>query len=280
LRGVALSALLAALKITGGILGNAYALVADGIESLLDIVTSALVWTGLQVASRPPDTNHPYGHGKAEPLAGIVVALITLVAAVWIAWRSASQILAPNHHPHWGTLPLLAGVVGVKLLYCRRLQAAEGLTGSTALKIEAWHHLADALTSGAAFLGIGIAVIGGPAYASADGWAALVACAIIAWNGLSLLRKALDDVMDMAVPFAFESQVRTTAAKVHAVKGIDKCRVRKSGLSYLVDIHVEVDPSLSVREGHDIAGAVKHALLRSPLRISDVVVHIEPASRL
>jgi cation diffusion facilitator family transporter len=278
-RGIVLNVLLAVLKITGGIWGNAYALVADGIESLLDIISSALVWTGLRVASRPPDTNHPYGHGKAEPLAGIIVALLTFAASGWIAWRSINQITAPSHSPHWGTLPLLACVVSLKLFYSRRLRAAEGTTGSTALGIEAWHHYADALTSAAAFVGISIAVIGGAGYESADGWAALAACLIITWNGVGLFRKALNDVMDMAVPGAFEGQVRATAAEVADVRGIDKCRIRKSGLSYLVDIHVEVDPALSVRQGHDIAGAVKHALLRSPLRISDVLVHIEPAAR-
>ena len=277
-RGILLNALLAAAKIAGGIFGNTYALIADGVESLLDIFSSTLVWIGLRVAVRPPDDNHPYGHGKAEPLAGLVVALSVFLAAGWIGWHAVREIVTPHHGPHWGTLPLLAAIIAVKLVFSRRLVRAGRDAGSTSLSIEAWHHYADALTSGAAFMGITIAVAGGKGYESADDWAALAACVVIARNGVSLARRALDDVMDVAVPRAFENQIRDVAAAVAGVRGIDKCRVRKSGLSHLVDIHVEVDGCLSVREGHDIAGAVKHALLRSTHRVSDVLVHIEPAT--
>jgi cation diffusion facilitator family transporter len=277
-RGILLNALLATAKIAGGIFGNTYALIADGVESLLDIFSSTLVWIGLRVAVRPPDDNHPYGHGKAEPLAGLVVALSVFLAAGWIGWHAVREIVTPHHGPHWGTLPLLAAIIAVKLAFSRRLVRAGRDAGSTSLSIEAWHHYADALTSGAAFMGITIAVAGGKGYESADDWAALAACVVIAWNGVSLARRALDDVMDVAVPRAFENQIRDVAMAVHGVHGIDKCRVRKSGLSHLVDIHVEVDGGLSVRDGHDIAGAVKHALLRSPFGVSDVLVHIEPAA--
>lgn len=277
-RGIVLNALMAAVKIAGGVWGNTYALIADGVESLLDIFSSALVWAGLRVAARPPDDNHPYGHGKAEPLAGLAVASLVFLAAGWIGWHAVKEIITPHHGPHWGTLPLLAVIVAVKLAFSRKLVRAGREAGSTSLGIEAWHHYADALTSGAAFIGISIAVAGGKGYESADDWAALVACVVVAWNGVSLARRALDDVMDVAVPREFENQIRETATTVPGVRGIDKCRVRKSGLSYLVDIHVEVDGSLSVREGHDIAHAVKHTLLSSPHGVSDVLVHIEPAA--
>ncbi len=277
-RGILLNALLATAKIAGGIFGNTYALIADGVESLLDIFSSTLVWIGLRVAVRPPDDNHPYGHGKAEPLAGLVVALSVFLAAGWIGWHAVREIVTPHHGPHWGTLPLLAAIIAVKLVFSRRLVRAGRDAGSTSLSIEAWHHYADALTSGAAFMGIAIAVVGGKGYESADDWAALAACVVIAWNGVSLARRALDDVMDVAVPREFENQIRDVAVAVEGVRGIDKCRVRKNGLSHLVDIHVEVDGGLSVREGHAIAGAVKHALLRSAHRVSDVLVHIEPAT--
>jgi cation diffusion facilitator family transporter len=276
-RGIVLNAFMAAAKIAGGVLGNTYALIADGVESLLDIFSSALVYAGLRVAARPPDDNHPYGHGKAEPLAGLAVAAFVFFAAGWIGWHAMKEIITPHRGPHWGTLPLLAGIVAVKLAFSRKLVRAGREAGSTTLGIEAWHHYADALTSAAAFIGITIAVVGGEGYESADDWAALGACVVIAWNGVSLARRALDDVMDVAVPREFENQIREAAAAVPGVRGIDKCRIRKSGLSHLVDIHVEVNGSLSVREGHDIAGAVKHALLRSPHGVSDVLVHIEPA---
>ena len=277
-RGIALNALLAAVKIGGGVFGNTYALIADGVESLLDILSSGLVWAGLRVAARPPDANHPYGHGKAEPLAGLAVALIVFVAAGWIGWHAVLEIRTPHRTPHWGTLPLLAAVVGAKFVFSRRLVRAGREAGSTSLRIEAWHHYADALTSAAAFVGIAIAVAGGPGYESADDWAALAACAVVAFNGLSLARRALDDVMDVAVPHEFEIRIRAIAAAVSGVRGVEKCRIRKSGVEHFVDIHVEVDGRLSVHEGHEIARAVKRALLASPHRVGDVLVHIEPAA--
>jgi cation diffusion facilitator family transporter len=225
-RGITLNVVLATVKIAGGIFGNTYALIADGLESLLDIFSSALVWAGLRVAARPPDENHPYGHGKAEPLAGLAVAFIVFLAAGWIGWHAVHEIRTPHRGPHWGTLPLLAVIVAVKYGFSRKLLRVGQKAGSTSLGIEAWHHLADALTSAAAFAGIAIAVLGGEGYESADDWAALGACVVIAFNGVALARRALDDVMDVAVPRDFENLIRATAAAVPGVRGLEKCRVR------------------------------------------------------
>jgi cation diffusion facilitator family transporter len=277
LRGIVLNLVLAILKFSGGILGNTYALIADGMESLLDVFSSALVWAGFRVAARPPDDDHPYGHGKAEPLAAMAVGLVILAAAVWIAMHAVREITTPHHAPHWATLPLLAGIVAVKWWFSRRMAHAGETEGSTGLGAEAWHHYSDAVTSAAAFVGIAIAVTCGKGYETADDWAALIACGVIVFNGVTIFNRALADVMDTAVPLEFENEVRAVAKAVAGVCGIDKCRVRKSGLSHLVDIHVEVNPQLTVHEGHDIAHAVKDALIHAPLRISDVSVHIEPA---
>jgi len=276
-RGIALNVLLAVVKIVGGIWGNTYALIADGVESILDVFSSTLVWGALRMAARPPDAEHPYGHGKAEPIAGLLVSLGIFAAAAWIGQHALHEITHPHHGPHWGTLPLLAGVVTLKIIFSRRLSKVGKASSSNTVGIEAWHHYADALTSAAAFVGISVAVIGGKGYENADDWAALAACFVILWNGVGFFRTAVNDVMDRAAPIPVELEVRKAAASVPGVRGIDKCRVRKSGLSHLVDIHVEVDGNLSVREGHDIAGAVKHRLLESPLHITDVLVHIEPA---
>ncbi len=276
-RGIALNAVLAAAKFAGGIFGHTYVLIADGTESLVDILSSLIVWTGFRVASQPPDEDHPYGHGKAEPLAALAVVVFVFLAAGWISWHAVHEIITPHLGPHWLTLPLLVGVVATKLWFSRRLGTAGAAAGSTALSVEAWHHYSDAITSGAAFVGIAIAVIGGRGWESADDWAALFACAVIVFNGLNIFKKALGDVMDTAVPLAFENEVRAVALRVPGVAALDKCRVRKSGLSHLVDIQVRVDGNLSVRAGHDIAHAVKDALLGStPHAISDVTVHIEP----
>ena len=275
-RGMALNLLLAALKVAGGILGHTYALIADGAESLLDVFSSILVWAGFRVAARPPDANHPYGHGKAEPLAGLTVALIIFAMAGWVALHAVHEIVTPHQGPAWWTLVLLAGVIAAKLSFSRKMRVKGETEGSTGLSVEALHHWSDAMTSAAAFIGISISLLGGKGWETADDWAALFACVIILFNGVGMFEKALGDVMDTAVPKDFEDKVRALARAVDGVRSIDKCRVRKSGLSYLVDIHVEVDGELSVRKGHEIAHAVKDALLASELCVSDVTVHIEP----
>ncbi|HEY4988950.1 MAG TPA: cation diffusion facilitator family transporter [Opitutaceae bacterium] len=275
-RGMALNACLAVVKIAGGILGHAYALVADGAESMSDIAISILIWAGFQWAARPPDAEHPYGHGKAEAVSGLFTAVVVLAAGVGIGWHAVNEIRNPAQVPQWWTLVILAGVVATKVVFSRRLYAVGRDTESTALGAEAWHHLSDAMTSGAAFVGISIAVIGGPGYAAADGWAALAASVVIGYNGIKIFRKALNEVMDIAVPPKMENGVRELASLVPGVASLDKTRIRKSGLSYLVDIQIRVAGDLSVREGHDIAHAVKDKLLASGLRVSDVTVHVEP----
>jgi cation diffusion facilitator family transporter len=277
LRGVGLNMALAGAKFAGGVFGHTYALIADGAESSVDIFSSLLVWAGFRVAGRPPDANHPYGHGKAEPLAALGVAVAIFGMAGWVAWSAVHEILTPHEGPRWWTLPLLAFIVAIKLWFSRRVGAAGAEAGSTALGAEAMHHWSDAVTSAAAFIGIAIALLGGPGWHTADDWSALVACVVIAFNGAGIAGKALGDVMDTQVPQRFENEIRALALTVPGVGALDKVRVRKSGLSYLVDIQIRVDGDIPVRSGHVIAHAVKDALLASvPHRITDVTVHVEP----
>ncbi len=279
LRGIALNAVLAAAKFAGGIFGNTYALIADGAESTLDIFSSLLVWAGFRVAARPPDADHPYGHGKAEPLSALGVAVFIFLMAGWIGVEAVHEIITPHAGPAWWTLLVLAGVIVTKLWFSRRMGVAGEEAGSTALGVEALHHWSDAMTSAAAFVGICIALWGGKGWETADDWAALFACVIIAFNGVGMVGKALGDVMDTAVAARFENEVRALALAVPGVAALDKVRVRKSGLSYLVDIQVRVDGDLTVRAGHAIAHEVTDALTASvPHRISDVTVHVEPMS--
>jgi len=279
LRGIVLNAVLAVLKFAGGFFGHTYALVADGAESLLDVLSSTLVWAGFRVAARPPDADHPYGHGKAEPLAALAVSLFVFAMAAGVGVQAVHEIATPHQGPAWWTLVLLAGVIISKAWFSRRMGLASEEVGSTALGVEALHHWSDALTSAAAFVGISIAIWGGRGWETADDWAALFAAVIIAFNGVSMFTKALSDVMDTAAPPKFDQEIRAIALAVPGVRELDKSRVRKSGLSHLVDIQVRVDGNLSVREGHRIAHAVKDALLASaPHSISDVTVHIEPVA--
>jgi len=273
---VAINALLAIGKIVAGVLGNSYALVADGIESTSDIISSLIVWSGLRISMKPADANHPYGHGKAESVAAVIVSFMLLAAALLIAVQSVREILTPHHAPAWFTLVILVVVIAIKeALYRFAFQVGTSLE-SSALKGDAWHHRSDALTSVAAFIGISIALIGGPGFESADDWGALAACVVIAWNGVRMFRATLDEVMDASVSPEVIAYIKSIAAEVEGVAGIEKCRIRKSGLHLAMDIHVRVDGDLSVRRGHAIAHRVKDRLLGSQHRINDVSVHIEP----
>lgn len=275
--GIALNVALVAVKLAAGVMGNSYALIADGAESLLDIVASLVVWGGFRIAARPADSNHPFGHGKASALSGLFVGGVVLAVAAGIAFQSIRELRVPHPGPHWATLPVLAFVVLVKEWYARRMRRVGLAYDSTALNAEAWHHRSDALTSAAAFIGISVAVAGGDRFAAADEWAALAACLVIGANGVIILRGSLGEIMDTAVSVEVENRVRAVARGVGGVRGVEKCRVWRSGLSLLVDIHVQVDATISVREGHDIAHAVKDALAASDLAVGSVSVHIEPA---
>ena len=275
--GMGANVVLATVKILAGALGHSYVLIADGIESALDIAGSAIIWGGLKFAARPADETHPYGHGKAEPVAAIIVSLGVLAAAIVIAARSLYEIFQPHHAPAPFTLVVLVAVVVVKELLFRTVDRLGRNAESTAIQTDAWHHRTDALTSIAAFIGISIALIGGPRWQSADAWAALFACVLIAANGWRLFYPALHEVLDTAPRGEIVKMVREAAASVPGVIEIDKCFVRKMGLEFYVDLHVGVDAGISVRAGHDLAHDVKKAIKQTNPRIADVLVHIEPA---
>ena len=267
----------AAAKILGGLIGNAYVLIADGIESALDVAGSLIIWGGLKLAARPPDETHPYGHGKAEPIAAVVVAFGVLAAALGLAIESIREIRTPHHGPAPFTLGILIVVIVVKEILFRYVNRVGRNVESTAVQTDAWHHRSDALTSAAAFIGITAALVGGRGWESADDWAALFACCVIAANGVRLLRPALYEIMDTAPRGEIVARVRDAAAAVPGVIEVEKSFVRKMGLSFYVDLHVRVDARITVREGHDIAHRVKRAIQETDGRIADVLVHIEPA---
>ena len=278
LTGMIVNVALAAAKISAGLFGNSYVLIADGIESSLDIAGSAVIWGGLKFAARPPDETHPYGHGKAEPLAAAVVALGVLLASIGLAVQSVREIFVPHHGPAPFTLIVLIVVVVVKESLYRVVIRLGKNVESTAVQTDAWHHRADALTSIAAFVGISIALVGGEKWYSADDWAALFACAVIAINGWRLLFPALHEMLDTAPRGEIVARIQEAAASVAGVINVEKCLVRKMGISFYVDLHVGVDGSISVREGHDIAHGVKDAIKQTDARIADVLVHMEPAA--
>lgn len=275
--GMIVNFIFAAAKIIGGIVGNAYVLIADGIESALDIAGSLAIWGGLKFAARPPDATHPYGHGKAEPIAAVIVAFGVLAAALGLAIESIREIRTPHHGPAFFTLGILVVVIVVKETLFRYVNRIGRNVDSTAVQTDAWHHRSDALTSAAAFVGISVALLGGKGWETADDWAALFACAVIATNGIRLLKPALHEIMDTAPSGDIVDTVRKAAVSVPGVVEVEKCFVRKMGLSFYADLHVGVNGDISVREGHDIAHRVKRAIQEAEPRIADVLVHIEPA---
>jgi cation diffusion facilitator family transporter len=274
--GIIASFILAAVKIFTGIAGNSYALIADGIESLTDIFTSSVVLAGLYFASKPADEDHPYGHGKAEPFAGIAVSFGIFIAAMIIVVQSIYEIITPHHAPAPFTLIVLVVVIITKEILFRFVIKVGVSVNSVAVKSDAWHHRSDAITSAAAFIGISIALIGGEGYESADDFAALFASVIIIINAYRIFKPALYELLDTAPPARTVQKVRDVAIKVENVMGIDKCFVRKMGFDYFVDIHVLVDANLPVFKGHEIAHKVKDELMKEYSSICDVLVHIEP----
>lgn len=274
--GVIVNALLAMIKLVAGIVGNTYALVADAVESTADIFASLVVWGGLRVASRDPDEEYPFGYGKAESVAAAVVSIMLLAASLGIAFEAVREIRTPHKTPAPWTLLVLVGVLLVKFVLFRRTLNAGEAAGSTAGKADAFHHRSDALTSAAAFVGISIALWGGPGWEQADDWAALFASLVIFYNGVLLMRPALYDLMDRMPGTEIIAPVRRAAEAVPSVLAVEKLSARKAGLVYYVDIHVQADPSMSLNDAHELSGAVKSSIRATVPRVAGVLVHMEP----
>jgi cation diffusion facilitator family transporter len=256
--------------------GNTYALVADAVESTTDIFSSLVVWMGLRVASRDPDAEYPFGYGRAEALASVIVALTLLAAALGISIEAVREIRTPHHTPAPWTLVVLVVVMAVKWTLSRRVGSVGADIGSTAVTADAWHHMADAITSAAAFVGISIAVLGGPGWESADDWAAVLASCIIAFNGVAMLRPAIADLMDRTPGAHITERVRHAAEAVAGVHAVEKLALRKTGLTYRADLHVQTDPMMPLRDAHVLSGKVKSAIRTAVPQVDSVLVHMEP----
>lgn len=274
--GILANLILVVVKATAGILGNSYALVADAIESASDVLTSIIVLFGLRISLKPADETHPYGHGKYEPLAGVVVSIFLILAAVFIAIESVHQIIIPHVAPAAFTLYILVFTVVLKHFLSKYALSVANDIQSTSVKADAWHHLSDSLTSGMAFIGISLALVLGEGYEAADDYAALLSSLIIVFNALLILKPALLELLDTAPDQSFVDKVREVAIKVKGVKGTHKCYVRKLGFDYFVDLDILCDPELSIREGHEIAHNVGEAIHKELPFTTKVLVHVEP----
>lgn len=278
--GAAVNFVLASGKLTAGIFGHSQALIADAAESFADIIGSVIVWRGLVVAAKPADDDHPYGHGKAEALSAAVIATLLLIAAVGIAAQSVREIVSDHPAPKPWTLAVLVAVVIIKELLFRFALGQGQATDSGAVKSDAWHHRSDAITSLAAAVGITLALVGGPSWAAADDFAALVAAGIIAFNGWQLLRPALEELMDTMPAPEVIAEIRQIAGTVVGVDAVEKCFVRRTGWQLLVDMHIHVAPEMTVVNAHQLAHAVKDAVRAKLPKVRDVLVHVEPRRQM
>ncbi len=275
---VVVSLALGVVKIIAGLLGHSYALIADGVESILDVISGLSVAGSLKIAAQPPDEEYPFGYGKVEPTAATVDCRRSVGRGSHYCYSEHARDSHTWHHaPAPFTLDCAGrGGRGYKEVLFRFLFRTGESIASKAMQTDAWHHRSDSLTSLAAFIGISIALWGGTGYESADDWAALFAAGVIAFNGVRLFRRAWREIMDASLPDKIIDNIRDIARRVDGVAGIDMCRVRKSGLGLWVDIHVEVHGDMTVRDGHEIAHRVKDALVASKHNVMDAVVHIEP----
>jgi cation diffusion facilitator family transporter len=277
--GLGVNVVLAAVKMLAGIFGHSHALVADAVESLADVFSSIVVWRGVVVAEEPADEDHPYGHGKAEPLASAVVSGMLLVAAGWIVVGALRAVTESHPAPKPFTLIVLVVVIVVKEILYRFTSHVAAAVENPAVASDAWHHRSDAITSVAAAIGITIALVGGKGFESADDWAAVAAACVIAWNGVRLLRPAMNDLMDRSPNREIIERIKKIGESVPDVARVEKCLVRKMGYQYFVDMHVEVDPQMTVMRSHQIAHDVKNKVREQIPRVRDVLVHIEPAKK-
>jgi cation diffusion facilitator family transporter len=274
--GLATNAVFATVKLLAGIFGHSHALIADAVESMADVFSSLVVWRGVVVAEEPADEDHPYGHGKAEPIAAAVVSTMLLIAAIWIVIGAFRAIREPHEAPRPFTLIVLVAVIIIKESLFRFALREAVSVDSSVVATDAWHHRSDAITSFAAAIGIIIALAGGKGFESADDWAAIAAACVIAWNGWRLLRPAFNELMDRSPNREVIDRIRTVAEAVVGVSRVEKCLVRQMGYQYFVDMHVEVDPQMTVLRSHEIAHRVKDAVRETVPRVRDVLVHIEP----
>lgn len=270
------SLVLAIVKWLAGFFGHSYALIADAIESTTDIFSSILVLLGIKYSQRPADENHPYGHGRIEPLITFIVVLFLVISATIIAHQSIINLRTPHESPKSWTLYVLGVIIIWKEISYHIVMRRAKALNSTSLKADAWHHRSDAITSVAAFIGISFAIYLGPGYEYADDWAALFASGFIIYNCYHIFRPALGEIMDENLYEDMVEDIRVKSLDVHGVLATDKCFVRKIGMDFIIDIHAVVNPSLSVKEGHDIAHALKDHLMHTLKNVSNVFVHIEP----
>lgn len=263
-------------KLLGGIFGHSFALISDSVNSLGDVFATCVVLAAVRIAQLPADREHPYGHSRAEAVAATNVAVTIIMSALWIGWEAISRFGEEGEPPHVWTLWISAANVVIKeFLYRYSVRLGER-TGSQAMIANAWDHRSDAFCALAVLLGLATVRWAGPEFGWADEVAALIVVAAILWTAVALFRSSANELLDVQAAPELVNEIRQLAAGVPGVLDVEKLRVRKSGLEYFVDIHIEVDPQMSVADGHRVGHAVKDRLKGAKETLRDVLVHLEP----
>jgi len=268
--------ILVAIKASAGILGNSFALIADAIESATDSVSSLMLWLGLKYAHRPPDENHPYGHGRFEALLTFIIVVFLMGSSVSIGVQAWLNLKEPQSLPKPFTLIVLMGIVLWKELSFLYIRSKAKRLQSSILDAEAWHHRADSISSIFALIGICLAWLLGPEFAWLDEAAALVSAFILLFNAYRIFKKAFSEFMDEDLYQPMAKRILEIGDELPFIEGIPTCRIRKLGARYFVDLHIWVNPVISVSEGHAHAHALKDKIKNQMPLIEDVLIHVEP----
>jgi len=275
--GMLVSGTLAVVKIFAGIAGHSTAVLADGLESAGDVFASGFVLLGLTLAAIPPDRDHPYGHGRVETLTGLLIGLVLAAGGAVISFSSVQRLGEPHPLPqHFVIWPLLAsliaksGLAAFKFRHGRRMH-------SDALVADAWNDMMDTISAMAALISVLLALDDPVLFLNADRYGGFVVGLVVIATGLRVSRDTAMQLIDTMPDERLMIQIRRAAVTVPGVKGVEKCFARKTGLRYHVDLHLEVDPELTVRQSHNIAHEVRQSILQQLDWVADVLVHVEPA---
>ena len=277
--GLGVNCTLGIVKLVGGVLGQSFALISDSVNSLGDSVASIVTILALRYAQLPPDKEHPYGHTRAEAIAGLFIAVLILASAFYVGWEAIARMGDDHPLPPFWTLWIAAANVAIKESLYWYNRAIGKRTGSTAILANAWDHRSDALCSLAVLVGLSVIIVGGVRWIWADEVAALFVAAAILWSGGRLLIGSISELLDPQADTEFVQQVRDFASKVPGVRAVEKLWIRKTGIEYLIDIHIQVDAEMTVAVGHRIGHLVRDQLIAEFAAVRDVLVHLEPYPR-
>jgi cation diffusion facilitator family transporter len=279
LLSITVGVLLALAKILVGIKTGSTAVLSDGCEAAGDVLSSTIVYAGLWLASKPPDAEHPYGHGRYETLSGLAVGAILLLAGAGILWRGITSAEVPESLPVYVLFPLLASVVLKVGLASWKFRIGKRIT-STSLQADAWHDLSDLLSTAVALVAVILTLYNPARFGVSDRIGGVLIGILIVLLSVRVVRQTIDQLVDTMPEERRMNEIRASALSVQGTLGIEKCLARRSGMKYHVDLHLEVDPELTVRRSHEIATEVRAAIKRDLPWVADVLVHVEPSPLL